>query len=290
VKCIEEKKLDLKDRIAVITGGGGGIGGAIATRLAGEGIRIIIVDYSQPNIDRRVSALNESGGSAVGLRADVSSQDDVSRVFVEIIKSYGKMDILVNAAGIQGPIGLVTDNSRGEWIRTIEINLIGTFLCIEAALPSMIKNRYGKIINFSGGGSTSPRSRFSAYAVSKTGVVRLTETLAEEMKPFRIDINAIAPGAVNTRMTEEVLQAGQKAAGDEYAETIQRKNKGGTPPTLAAELSAFLASSTSDGITGKLISAPWDPWRDETFQERLRKDKDLATLRRIDEKSFYRKS
>lgn len=281
--------LILKDKAALITGGGGGIGSAIAMRLAQAGARICIVDFSKTGLENSVNRLKQNGYHSIGISANVGSNEDVSKAFNRTINELGGLHILVNAAGIQGPIGLLDENSTDDWVRTIEINLIGTCLCMQAALPNMIKNRSGKIINFSGGGAVSPRARFSAYAAAKTAVVRLTEIAAEEYKPFGIDINAIAPGAVNTGMLDSVLNAGKEAAGGEYEEALIRKEKGGTPPETAAELVLFLASESSNGITGKLISAPWDPWRDKAFQNRLRTDKDLATLRRIDGKSFCKK-
>jgi NAD(P)-dependent dehydrogenase (short-subunit alcohol dehydrogenase family) len=279
----------LRDKVALITGGGGGIGGAIAEGLARAGARICIVDFSQADLDRRVSTLKQEEAEAIGVQADVGSKDDVERVFEKTAETFGEVDVLVNAAGIQGPIGFLAENSIDDWKRTIEINLLGTYLCMRRALPSMVKNKSGKIINFSGGGATSPRVRFSAYAASKTAVVRLTEIAAEEYKAVGIDVNAIAPGAVNTGMLEALLKAGRDAAGAEHDEALDRKEKGGTPPETAANLVLFLASDASNGITGKLISAPWDPWQEKAFQERLKTNKDLATLRRIDEKTFYRK-
>jgi NAD(P)-dependent dehydrogenase (short-subunit alcohol dehydrogenase family) len=279
----------LKGKTAMITGGGGGIGRAITLRLADAGAKVCIVGTSRQSLDAAVETLLRNGSDAVGVQADVASKTDVRRAFDEAAAAFGQIHILVNAAGIQGPIGLTAEIPADEWIRTLNVNLTGTFLCMQAALPSMVRERYGKIINFSGGGATSSRARFSAYAASKTAVVRLTEIAAEEYRPFGIDINAVAPGAVNTRMLEAVLQAGREAAGPEFADALDRKERGGTPPEVAADLVLFLSSSASDGITGRLISAPWDPWRDEGFRERLRSDKDLATLRRIDDKNFMKR-
>jgi 3-oxoacyl-[acyl-carrier protein] reductase len=218
---------------------------------------------------------------------DISERKEVERMVADVHKRLGPVGILVNNAGIQGPIGPVADNDSDEWLRTIEVNLIGTFHSIKSVLPGMIARRRGKIINLSGGGATSPRPNFSAYAVSKTAVVRLTETLAEEVKPFNIQVNAIAPGAINTRMLDRVLAAGA-AAGDELAFAQRCKREGGTPVELAAALVVFLASSASDGLTGKLISAPHDDW--QTWDvERIRELSNSAwyTLRRIDTHTLH---
>jgi len=146
----------------------------------------------------------------------------------------------------------------------------------------MKKNKYGKIINLSGGGATAPLPFISAYAASKAAVVRLTETLAGECKDYNIDINAVAPGALNTRLLEEVLSAGPAKVGDDfYARALKQKASGGAPLELGAELCVFLASSQSDGISGRLISAQWDPWRRlDDYRAELAAG-DIYTLRRI---------
>jgi len=203
-------------------------------------------------------------------------------------KKWGEIDILVNNAGVQNPIGLFYITNLSEWKRNIEINLFGTVNFTYYVLQNMIAIKRGKIINLSGGGSTSPRPNFSAYAVAKTGIVRFTENLAEEVRGFNIDVNAIAPGAVNTKMLEEVLKA-ESLAGNEFDDAVKRKEKGVNDPELAAELICFLASGYSDGITGKLISALWDPWKEKTYQDELKNNKDLAVLRRIDNKNFIKK-
>jgi NAD(P)-dependent dehydrogenase (short-subunit alcohol dehydrogenase family) len=126
----------------------------------------------------------------------------------------------------------------------------------------MMRKNSGKILNFSGGGAVSPRPRFSAYGTSKAGVVRLTETLASELKGYNIGVHAVAPGAVNTRMLELVLAAGEAAGKEEIAKARKQKREGGVPPPKVAELAVFLASEKSDGLSGRLISLPWDNWQD----------------------------
>ena len=152
----------------------------------------------------------------------------------------------------------------------------------KTSLPYSRQIKYGKVIQLSGGGATSPLPFISAYAASKAGIVRFMETLAEEVREDNIDINSIAPGALNTRLLDEVLEAGPDTVGRTfYDRAIKQKENGGAPLEKAAELSVFLASSASDGITGKLISAIWDPWQD--FPEHLQTltESDIYTLRRI---------
>ena len=168
-----------------------------------------------------------------------------------------------------------------EWIQAVQINLGGTFLCTKAVLPTMIKNKKGKIINLSGGGATSPFPRFSAYSTSKAGVVRLTETLAQEVREYAIDINAIAPGAVNTRLLDQVVEAGE-VAGKEYLDLVmKRKRDGCVSPDQVAELAVFLASSKSDGLSGRLISLLWDDWRELPGHLDEVMSTDVYTMRRV---------
>jgi 3-oxoacyl-[acyl-carrier protein] reductase len=145
----------------------------------------------------------------------------------------------------------------------------------------MRRQKSGKIINISGGGATSPRPDFSAYATAKCALVRFTETLAEELKDFGIDVNAVSPGAMNTRMLDEVLEAGPRAARREYAAALNRREEGGASPENAAELVAMLASNLCDGITGKLISAVWDDWKQLPERAKELAATDAYTLRRV---------
>src|SRR3989304_3857404 len=163
----------------------------------------------------------------------------------------------------------------------LRTNLRGPSLAPRFVLPQMLRQGRGKIINLAGGGASSPFPRFSAYATSKAAVVRLTETLAEELKGSGIDVNAIAPGAVNTRLLDQVLEAGD-AAGDQFLNCARRqREEGGTPPEKAAELAVFLASDKSNGLTGRLISAVWDEWPEMALRIPEIMASDLYTLRRV---------
>lgn len=252
--------LILSGRIALVTGAGRGIGRAISLALARAGADLILLARTANELDETAAQVQALGRRALPILADVSQRDDVRGAVTRGLERFGKIDILVNNAGIQPPIGPLVANDPETWTRAVAVNLFGPFHCSQAVLPGMIARRYGKIINLSGGGATAPRPNFSAYAASKAAVIRLTETLAEEVRPYNIQVNAIAPGAVNTRMLAEVLVAGG-AAGDELIAAQRRQVQGGTPPELAAALVVFLASAASDGLTGKLISAPHDDWQ-----------------------------
>lgn len=253
--------VSLSPKVAIVTGAGRGIGRAIALALAREGASVVAVSRTLSEIEETVAQVQALGGQALAIKADVSSQADVARMVGQTIQAFGTVDILVNNAGVQGPIGPLVQNSADVWIQTVMINLVGTFLCCQAVLPVMIRQRRGKIINLSGGGATGPRANFSAYAASKAAVVRLTETLAEEVKPYNIQVNAIAPGAAATRMQDEVVAAGDIAGEQALTEARRVLDNGGTPPDLPAALALFLASDNSDGLTGKLIAAPHDGWQ-----------------------------
>lgn len=250
----------LEGQIALVTGAGRGIGRAIALALAGAGANLILIARTADKLMETATLVNRMGQQALPITADVSRREEVQRAVARGLEAFGRVDILVNNAGVQPPIGPLVGNDPDEWTHTVAVNLFGPFYCIQAVLPGMIARRRGKIINLSGGGATGPRPNFSAYAASKAAIVRLTETLAEEVRPYNIQVNAIAPGAVNTRMLDEVLEAGE-AAGAEWVAAQQRKAQGGTPVEWAAELVVFLASEASNGLTGKLISAVHDDWR-----------------------------
>lgn len=278
----------LQNKFILITGAAGGIGSVVIKHLVREGAELGLIDISKDMLAELQPKVKELGGISHSFAADITNPVEVENVFNELLSFNKNADALINMAGIQAPIGLFIDNDIKLWKKNIEVNLLGTVYFCHYAIQIMKKQGRGKIINFSGGGSTSPRPNLSAYAAAKTGVVRFTETIAEELREFNIDINAISPGAINTGMLDEVLITGS-AAGKEYEDAKKRKLNGGDDPNLAAELICFLASDLSNGITGKLISAVWDPWKDEGFQNLLKSDKNIASLRRIDNKNFYKK-
>jgi 3-oxoacyl-[acyl-carrier protein] reductase len=276
----------LNDSTVLVTGASRGIGAAIAETFARANARVVITARSASALAAQESVLLDAGASAVlGVTTDISQPDQVDRLFTRIHEAFGLLDILVANAGVQGPIGPLEDAAPEDFSETLAVNITGTWLCMRAAIVDMKQKHRGKIITLSGGGATGPRERFAAYAASKAAVVRLTETAAVELRPFHIDVNSIAPGAVNTRMLDELLKAGDRA-GEEFSAAQKRSVEGGASPERAAELVRFLASPISDGITGKLISAVWDPWQETAFVERLHGDADFATLRRIDGKHF----
>lgn len=273
--------MKLKDKVAIVTGAGRGIGKAIALAFSREGASVVVVSRTLTEVTETASEVQALGCRALPMKVDVSDREEVENMVSSVLQQFEKLDILVNNAGVQPPIGPVTENDPDQWLKTVIINLGGTFLCSRAVLPVMMKRRQGKIINLSGGGATSPRPYFTAYAVSKTAVVRFTETLAEEVKAYNIQVNAIAPGAVNTRMLEEVIAAGEIAGATALDGARRQMETGGTPPEKAAALVVFLASNESNGLTGRLISAVWDDWKGMAAQVEEIMTSELYTLRRV---------
>lgn len=273
----------LENEVALITGASRGIGKAMATHFVREGAHVALLARRWPDADSIVPPIG--GPKVLTFCCDVGRPHEVDTVVQKVLLEFGKIDVLVNNAGILGPIGLLAENNLDEWIETVKVNLLGTVICMRAVLPHMMSRRKGCIINLSGGGAVSPRPRFSAYGASKAAVVRLTESIAAEVREFQIRVNAIAPGAVNTRILEQILEAGDKA-GREFSEAVQRQREGGVPPDSAAELAVFLASPAAAGITGRLISAVWDDWK--SLPDRLNElaDSALFTVRRIDGRTF----
>jgi NAD(P)-dependent dehydrogenase (short-subunit alcohol dehydrogenase family) len=275
----------LQGRTALITGASQGLGLEIARRYLDAGAQgICICARDAGALERALAQLGERAGpgqTVLGCVADVSKPEDVEMLVELALEGLGEVTILVSNAGVYGPKGTVERADWEEWKRAVEINLFGSVLPARALLAHFTGRGYGKIVQLSGGGATAPLPRLSAYAASKAGVVRFAETLAEELREHRIDVNAIAPGALNTRMLGELLSTGPELLGEAvYARALEQQRSGGIPPEQGAKLAVFLGSAASDGITGKLLSAVWDPWP-ELARHRGDLESDVYTLRRI---------
>jgi NAD(P)-dependent dehydrogenase (short-subunit alcohol dehydrogenase family) len=274
----------LSGKGVIVTGASVGLGKATARACLREGAYVYICARDREAIEKtREELFREIGEPRVfAMQADVSDPASVDALMEAALRELPDLTGIVNNAGVQGPKGLLENLDPIEWLRTVEINLFGTMLCCRAILPVLRRAGYGKIVNLSGGGATAPRPRMSAYAASKAAIVRLTENLAEEYAEFNIDVNAIAPGALNTRMLDEMLAAGPEQVGEGiYAESQKQKRQGGASPDRAADLCVYLLSKGSDKITGKLLSAVWDPWEGLAERRADLEKSDVYTLRRV---------
>jgi NAD(P)-dependent dehydrogenase (short-subunit alcohol dehydrogenase family) len=276
--------MKLAGRNAIITGANQGLGLEIARTFVREGANVIICAREKVRLEdahQHLKGFASPGQKVLAQVANVARDADTAALVGRAMHEMGSVHILVNNAGIYGPKGTIDEVDWNEWVHTIEVNLLGSVLMCRHVIPHMREQRYGKIIQLSGGGATNPLPRISAYAASKAGIIRFAETLAEEMREFHIDVNGIAPGSLNTRLLDEVLQAGPEKVGRSFYERAEKqKAEGGAPLDRGADLCVFLASSASDGITGKLISAIWDPWP-ELPEHTGDLDGDVYTLRRI---------
>jgi NAD(P)-dependent dehydrogenase (short-subunit alcohol dehydrogenase family) len=252
----------------VITGGSSGIGRFLADSLTAKG--------------HAVCRLARSPQAGFAIQCDVSDWPALQRAAGAVAKKWDALNGLICCAAIQEPIGPAMEIDPAAWRSTLAANLDGTFFSIRAFYPLLRKaNQRAKVICFSGGGATSPRPNFAAYGVSKTGVVRLVETLAAEWQEQSPDINAVAPGAIFTRMTEQVLARGAAVAGKkEFAQASKQSRDNAAQLEKVLGLVEFLLSPRSDGISGRLISAQWDPWEKlHEFKSDL--NGDIYTLRRL---------
>jgi 3-oxoacyl-[acyl-carrier protein] reductase len=275
----------LNGKVAIVTGANQGLGLAISHKYVDAGASLVMCARNNDLLTKAQKEL--ASGLVPGqvievIPADVSNIKNVEQLLKVTLERFGRIDILVNNAGIYGEMGPIEEVNWTKWIKAIEVNLFGSILMCRAVLPVMKKQNKGKIIQLSGGGATNPMPNISAYAVSKAAIVRFAETLAEEVRDFNIDVNAIAPGALNSRMLDEVLAAGPEKVGQAFFDkSVKQKELGGTGFDIGAELAVFLASDVSNGITGKLISAVWDNW--EHWPEHINelRTSDVYTLRRI---------
>ena len=211
------------------------------------------------------------------MRADVRDYEQLAAAVERLRVHFGPLDILICAAAIQGPIGLFTETTPKLWMETIETNLGGVVNACHAVLPGMVERRHGKLILIVGGGAAKPRPFFSPYAASKAAVVRMAESLAEEVREHNIQVNCMSPGGTYTSMTDEILRAGDRAGAKDIEEAKRVRQTGGIAPDRQIQLVAFLASERSNHLSGKLIHVD-DDWKK---LEKGTVNPELYTLRRV---------
>lgn len=267
----------LSGKNVLITGAGRGIGKRLALGMAARGAKVGLLARSRGELELAQLEIEQAGGVAMRLRADVRDADQVAAAVDRMRVHWGQIDSLVCAAGIQGPIGPLTEVSPKAWWDTVETNLHGVMLTVRSVLPEMISRRSGKIVALSGGGSLTPRPNFSAYSAAKTALVRMVETLSAEVADHNVQINCLAPGGAYTSMTDEILAAEERAGWREIEGARQIRMTGGIPPEKQLHLALFLLSERSNHISGKVIHVN-DEWKK---LEQGQVNPELYTLRRV---------
>ena len=274
--------MKLEGRVAVITGAGRGIGRAIALAYAGEGAKLALAARSEAELREGVAAASSQGAEAIAVPTDVTSQEDTERLASRVLDHFGRIDVLVNNAGVSGPVGPLEGNDVADWVNTVTVNLTGTFLVCRAVIPAMLAGSGGRIINLSGAGATNAWSNMSAYCSSKAAVVRLTEVLAQELDGKGITVNALGPGSVHTSMWDRMTVQAEEAGADFIHQLgLRVTSGGGASIDECAELAVWLASDDSGALTGRLISAATDDFRGLPPRIEEIMAGDAYTLRRV---------
>ena len=264
----------------VITGASSGIGRKIAESLIKDGNNVIVCA-------RSISPLKEltaNGKIASYFKVDVSKKSQIIHFTKFVSSKFGHVDALICCAGVYGAIGPFWEVDDEDWWATIKINLLGTFLTIKYFTPLLKQAKNSSIVTFAGGGAFNSFPRYSAYASSKSAIVRLTETIAEELKSFNIKVNAVAPGFISTPIHNATIEAGPKIVGEEfYNETKKKLKDSHGKIEVPINCVKYLISDRADGLTGKTISANFDPWRSDDFFKQITNinNSDLYTMKRI---------
>ncbi len=249
-----------QDVNVLITGAGRGIGKRLAIGFSHAKARVGLLGRSQGELDVTKLEIEDSGGTALRLRADVRNYDQISAAIEKMTGHWGPVHTLIANAGIQGPIGQFVENRPAAWAEVFETNVIGVMNSCRAVLPKMVARRSGKIIVVVGQGAASPRPRFAAYAASKSALVRFVECVADEVRDDNVQINCMFPGETYTSMTDEILHAGERAGVEELEAAEHVQSTGGTLSDRQIKLALFLSSEVSNHLTGKLIYVQ-DDWK-----------------------------
>ena len=276
--------MSLKNKNVIITGSTGGLGSELAFKYLNEGANLILIGRDQLKLNNLKSKLKKStqhNQFIVTIKLDLSKLNSISKIIHKELKKISKIDILINCAAVQGPIGQSWENNFKDWEKSFNINFYSLMIMTNTILPYMLKNNSGSIINISGGGSTSSRPDFSSYAIAKTALVRYTEILADELSKTKIKVNAIAPGVMATKMIKQVIKFKKNITNIKEVVSAEKVLAEGDNKQKAIDLCIFLSKKESNGISGKLISAVWDPWRHLSRYKSHLANSDIYTLRRI---------
>jgi 2-deoxy-D-gluconate 3-dehydrogenase len=267
----------LAGQVAIVTGGGRGIGRAIVQALAQAGAAVVAAARTPAELDETVALVAAAGGTARAQVTDVTDRAGVEALVRQTADAFGRIDVLVNNAGTCGAPAPVWETDPDLWLRDLTTNLFGMFLCARAVLPHMLARRRGTVINLSGGGAGDPGPFYSAYACSKAGVLRFTDSLAAEVAPHGIRVFALGPGFVRTATTEALV--GHPDAPKYVPQYVNMMAQGrDVSPELAGRLAVFLATLRDPRLSGRSFSARSDYAAQAADVEAIARD-DLLTLR-----------
>jgi NAD(P)-dependent dehydrogenase (short-subunit alcohol dehydrogenase family) len=244
------KGMSKEQKVALITGGGQGIGKAICLAMAREGIRVAVNDIKGDRAAEVVKQIEEEGGIGWSFQADVSNEDQIKSMVAKILQRFKSIDYLVNNAGISDQLVPVVEQDTDRWQKLVDIHLRGTYLCSKEIAKSMIRKKYGRIVNISSIAGLNAFPMRTAYSPAKSAIIMLTKVLAIEWASFNINVNAIAPGFIRTEMVEDFIRLG-KMNEEEICNRIPLKRLGTSEEI--AEIVLFLCSSSSSYITGQTI-------------------------------------
>ncbi len=280
--------MKLAGKVAIVTGGSRGIGLAIAKALGAEGAKVAVASRTAKEVESATAELQKAGVTAMGRATDVVKWGDVDALVKAVAGAWGRVDVLVNAAGVVGDIGPVDEADLAAWKLAYEVNVFGLMHACKAVLPLMRAQGGGKIVAFAGGGVGGPgvMPRWTAYTSSKAAVVQFVESLSRELQDdgANVQINAVAPGAVVTEMTAGIVSVPREKAPRLYDQTMKQRASGGESPELAAKMIVWLASDASGALSGKMFSAKWD--KVEGLDAAATNKSSKYALRRIDGELF----
>jgi NAD(P)-dependent dehydrogenase (short-subunit alcohol dehydrogenase family) len=246
----------LDGQVAIVTGAGRGFGQAIAQGLAAEGCAVGVTARTASQLNETVSMIESAGGKALAIPADVTNQADADRVVAETEAAFGPLTLLVNNAALSDPVGPIWEIDPDVWARTIDVNLIGQVRCAHAAMKGMVERGSGRVINVSSGAGLFGGPYDTAYRVSKTGIMRLTECIAAEAAPYGVFVFSIHPGVLSTTLHHSATMTPE---GRKYLPQFgEMAARGASDPALAAECCVYLASGAADELTGRYFSATAD--------------------------------
>ncbi len=268
------EKIDLTGQVAIVTGGGRGIGRSIALALAGAGAQVAVIARTAEEVAETVILIEEAGGRSLPLMVDVTDAAAIEQMVTEVTDALGPIDLLVNNAAVTGPLGMTWEMTDAAWWRCMDINVRGPMLCSSAVLPGMIARQSGRIVAVASNAGIGTMAGASAYSVSKCALIRLCENLAVEAAPHGIPVFSIDPGIVRTAMSESALAS--ETLGEQFGQYFAEGLD--VSPELAAGLVLQLASGRLDRLSGCYLSVTDDPADLETRAETIVQN-DLHRLR-----------